>query len=109
LGEAGPEAAALLDAGDPGVRSAAARAVADAPDAVDRLVDFAFAFEGFHAREVGRLLIQINVSTAAKRFLEVLRDSERIRTWPVAIEALEELYAEAPAAGGNQEEENGIS
>ncbi len=107
--ETGPEVRALLDDPDPGARSAAARAVAASSDAVDDLVAFAFAFEGFHCREAGRLLTQINAPEAAKRFLEVLGDREKIRTWPVAIEALEELYARTPTTGGNQIEENGIS
>ncbi|MCH8038153.1 MAG: hypothetical protein IIC53_13690, partial [Proteobacteria bacterium] len=81
--------------GDPeaNVRLAAAQAVAEAggPDAVARLADFAFAFEGTHRRVAGRLLRRLDVAAANARFLEALGDRDRMRFWPVAIEALEEL------------------
>ncbi|MCH7487852.1 MAG: HEAT repeat domain-containing protein [Proteobacteria bacterium] len=84
---------ALLGDSDPGVRLAAARAVADArgPKAVDLLVEFAFSFEGYHRREAGRLLRDLDAARANARFLGVLGDGKRLRSWPVAIEALEEL------------------
>ncbi len=93
VGEMGPNVARLLDDPDPAVRLAAAEAVAAAGgrEAVDRLVDFALAFEGYHRREVGRLLRGVDPESASIRLLEVLDDRDRLRLWQPAIEALEEL------------------
>ena len=91
--EAAPEIEALLEDPDPGVRLAAAEAVATAGGerAVERLVDFAFGFEGYHRREAGRLLRGLDMPSANARFLDALKDRDVMRAWPVAIEALEEL------------------
>ena len=43
------------------------------------MVCFAFACEGYHRRQAARLPF-------------VLGDPERVRVWPVAIKALEELF-----------------
>ena len=85
--------AALADR-DPGVRLAAAEAIAETrgPAATGVLVDFAFAFEGYHRRQAARLLRGLDAADASARLLSVLDDPERIRVWPVAIEALEELF-----------------
>jgi HEAT repeat protein len=93
LGAAGPELAALLDDPDPGVRLAAAQALAGAggPGAVERLADFAFAFEGYHRRAAGRLLRRLDMAAANAHFLQALDEPELLRLRPVAIEALEEL------------------
>lgn len=93
LGEAGPKVAALLLDPDPGVRLAAAKAVAKegGAKAVDSLVEFAFAFGGYHRREAGGLLRDVDAPSASARFLEVLDDPDRLRDWQVAIEALDEL------------------
>jgi HEAT repeat protein len=93
LGPVGGEVVASLRDPDPGVRLAAAQAVAQfgGADAVDPLVDYAFAFEGYHRREAGRLLRGLDAAAASRRFLETLGNPDRIRVWPVAIEALEEL------------------
>lgn len=93
MGEAAPKIVALLADPDPGVRLAAADAVADTggEDAVESLVDFAFAFEGYHRREAGRILRRLNPGAANARFLDALEDQDAMRLWPVAIEALEEL------------------
>jgi hypothetical protein len=94
LGGVGPDVEALLQGDpDPGVRLAAAGAVAGAgtAGAVELLADFAFAFEGHHRRQAGRALRNLDVAAANRRFLEALDDPERTRLWPVAIEALEEL------------------
>ncbi len=94
LGEAAHEIEALLGDPDPGVRLAVAEAVAATGRdcAVELLVGFAFDFEGYHRREVGRLLRGLDAPRASRGFLEALNDDARTRTWPVAIEALEELY-----------------
>ncbi|MBT3307213.1 MAG: hypothetical protein HN377_12135, partial [Alphaproteobacteria bacterium] len=93
LGEAALEIEALLGDSDSGVRLAAAEVVAasDGDGAVESLVDFAFGFEGYHRREAGRLLRGLDADLASASFMEVLSDDARTRTWPVAIEALEEL------------------
>ena len=103
LGKAGPEIEVLLADRDPGVRLAAAGAVAGAggAQAVGPLVDFAFAFEGYHRREAGRLLRNVDAPAASARFLDVLNDPDRLRTWQVAIEALEELNRSDPPANGS--------
>ncbi|MFQ5617534.1 MAG: HEAT repeat domain-containing protein [Rhodospirillales bacterium] len=103
LGKAGPGIEALLADREPGVRLAAAGAVAGAGGAraVGPLVDFAFAFDGYHRREAGRLLRNVDVPAANARFLDVLDDADRLRTWQVAIEALEELNRPDPPADGS--------
>lgn len=104
LGAAGPGVEALLGDPEANVRLAVARAVAEAggPDAVEHLADFAFAFEGRHRRVAGRLLRRLDVAAANARFLEALGDRDRMRLWPVAIEALEELnQPDGSAADGS--------
>ena len=93
IGDVGTEVEALLEDPDPAVRLAAAEAVAGAGSegSIDRLVRFAFAFEGYHRREAGRLLRRIDVPVASTRFVQSLADDTGKRTWPVGIEALEEL------------------
>ena len=102
LGAAEPEAEALLDDPDPGVRLAAAEAIAGTGGAraVALLADFAFAFEGRHRRQAGRLLRRLDAAAANARFLEVLEDPDRLRVWPVAIEVLEEINRTDAAARG---------
>jgi HEAT repeat protein len=93
LGAAGAEVSALLDDPDPGVRLAAARAVARTGDtnAVDLLANFAFAFEGYHRRDAGRMLRRLDPAAASSHMVQALGDRHRMRVWPVAIEALEEI------------------
>ncbi|MDP6344095.1 MAG: HEAT repeat domain-containing protein, partial [Alphaproteobacteria bacterium] len=88
---------ACLDDGDPSVRQAAAKALAGSgrTDALDRLVDFAFAEEGYHRRQAGALLRSLDLSRANARMLAVLRDDQRRRVWAVPIEVLEELNGTA--------------
>lgn len=105
LGVAGPGVEALLGDPEANVRLAAAQAVAEAggPGAVARLADFAFAFEGTHRRVAGRLLRRLDVAAANARFVEALGDRDRMRLWPVAIEALEELnQPDGPAPNSEQ-------
>lgn len=94
LGDGGPEVAAMLMDGEPGVRLSAAEAIAtlQAAAAVDRLVDFAFAFHGYHRREAARLLRGLDAATATARFIATLDDPKRKPTWRIAIEALDELH-----------------
>lgn len=100
------EIAALLDDPEPGVRLAAAEAVTEGggSDALALLVDFAFAFEGTHRREAGRLLRALDAAAASARFLEALGDTARRRTWQVAIEALEELNRGAGEPGDQSDD-----
>jgi HEAT repeat protein len=85
----------LLDDPDPGVRLAAATALAAAgARALEPLIEFAFAFEGYHRREAGYLMRRVDADKACARFAAVLHEPERRREWPVAIEALEELRAD---------------
>ena len=87
------EVAAHLEDDEPGVRLAAAEAVAgmDRAFALDRLVEFAFTREGSHRREAARLLRNVDPEAASDWFLAVLDDEDRRRGWQVAIETLEEL------------------
>jgi HEAT repeat protein len=102
LGCSSAEVEGSLDDPNPSVRLAAAQVVGrlGGANAVGLLVEFAFAFEGYHRRQAGRLLRGIDVAAASDGFLEALRDPDRIRTWPVAIEALEELHRD-DAVGAN--------
>jgi HEAT repeat protein len=94
IGKAGAEVEALvLEDTDPQVRLEAAGTVAaaDGAGAVDILTDFAFAFEGHHRRQAGRLLRRLDPAAATCRFMDVLDDADRKIIWAVAIEALEEI------------------
>jgi HEAT repeat protein len=93
LGRVGAEVEAMLDDPDSSTRLIAAKAVAGTggTDAVGRIVDFSFAFEGCHGREAARLLRDLDATAASAAFADVLCDPDRKRLWSVAIEALEEL------------------
>ena len=93
LGAGGSWMARMIEDPNADVRMAAAEALARGLDgqAVDRLVDFAFSFEGHHRREAGSLLRGLDVRGANERFVEILADPARERERLVAIEALEEL------------------
>jgi HEAT repeat protein len=93
LGEAGTGVGRLLADPDASVRLAAAQALADtaAPGVVETLVEFSYAFEGYHGRNAARMLRGIDRQAANVLFIEALHDEERKRYWKVAIEALEEL------------------
>ena len=93
---------AMLDDPDSSVRLAAAEtlagdAAAEPSDALDRLANFTFAFEGYHHREAARLLRRVDPVGASRRYLNVLVEDERKREWQVAISALGEVN-EAEAA-----------
>ncbi len=92
-GQAGSEIEALLHDPDPSVRLSAAKAIADAGgcDAVQKVVDFAFSYEGYHGGQAARLLRDLDVAEASGHFMNVLQDPKLKRTWSVAIEALAEL------------------
>ena len=103
LGRVGTDAVKLLGDPDPGVRLAAAEAIAAAGtgnsiDAVEALTEFAFAFEGYHRGAVGRLLRTLDAAAASKRLLDVFDDTGRLRFWPVALETLEEIHCSDAAA-----------
>lgn len=93
LGRTGPQIEPLLGDADSSVRLCAAEAIAGTGggNAVELLVNLAFAFEGFHARPAARLLRGLDAARANTLFIDVLEDEERKRVWSVAIEALEEL------------------
>ncbi|MHA1108728.1 MAG: HEAT repeat domain-containing protein, partial [Alphaproteobacteria bacterium] len=94
----GPEVATLLSDPDRSVRLAAAEATAAAggEDALDCLFEFAFAANGEHSSEAGRLLRAIDAPGASGRFLDVLADTGRLKELPVAIEALVQLNRPEP-------------
>ncbi len=83
----------FLTESEPGVREAAAAAIAGVggAEAVDHLVDFAFFRDGFHKERAARLLRGVDAAAATDRFLDVLDDDERMRVWAVAIMALVDL------------------
>ncbi len=83
-----------LDDPDISVRLAAAEVLASAANenTVDMLVNFAFSHDGQHRRDVTGLLADIDPAAACQKFLTILNDGKRRREWPVAIEALGELY-----------------
>lgn len=101
LDAAGAAIADLLGDPEPGVRLAAAQALAAsrAAGAVDLLGEFAFYLDGYHGKEVARLLRGIDAPAASARFLDALDDPDRMRVWQVAIEALAELNCPGPDAG----------
>ena len=93
LARFGTEFAEYLDDVDSDVRLAAAAAIArrGGPNVLDRLVDFAFAFDGAQRHQAGRLLLLVNPFAANARFIEALEDSDRRQLWRIAIEALGEV------------------
>lgn len=93
LGEAGAGVGRLLADPDAFVRLTAAQALAEtaAPGVVETLVEFSYAFEGYHGRETARMLTAIDRQAANALFIKTLHDEERKRYWKVAIEGLEEL------------------
>jgi len=103
LGAAGTNIARFMADPDPSVRLAAAEAVAiqGAPEAVEGLVEFALAFEGYHCREVGCLLRAMYPAAASHRLIEIVKDPDRLRVRQPAIQALSELYGPATAAHEN--------
>ncbi len=94
LGELGDEVVPLLSDDYPGVRLAGAQALArrGGADAVVRLVEFAFAYDGMHRREIAALLGGLDRSKAATEILTILGDVEQQRKWRIAIDALKELF-----------------
>jgi len=94
------EAKRLLGDAEPGVRLAAAEAIASlgGADALDHLIDFTFAFEGYHRRPAARMLRRLDPAAASDRFVDALGDLARKRLWQVAIEALEEIHRADPGA-----------
>jgi len=108
-GAAGPEIQTHLGDADPGVRLAAAEAVAGSggADVNELLFEFAFAFEGYHRRAAARLLRNLGGAQDTGRFVAALEDRQRLRFWPIAIEALEELNrADLSATNGPAIREN---
>ena len=89
----GIELAEHLDDVDSEVRLAAADAIArrGGPNVLDRLVDFAFAFDGAQRHQAARVLRTIHPYPTTARFIEALEDSGRKRLWRIAIEALGEV------------------
>ncbi len=98
----GPEIERRLDDPEPAVRLAAAEAIAGAQgrDSLDTLIDFTFAFEGYHRRQTARLLRDLDAGPASDRFVAVLNDQEQQPVWQVAIEALEEIHRASPDEHG---------
>ncbi len=94
-GEVGDDIRALLQDNYPGIRLAAATALAHAQGAgaVDALVAFAFDHDGMYRHEAGKLLSEVAPHEASDLFLAVLTDDARRREWLVAIDALGEIGA----------------
>ncbi len=92
--------AELLGDSDPSARLSAAEAVARSGSAqsLQLLADMAFSYEGYHGRQIARLLRDLDRDGANDEFLRVLADPERRRYWSVAIEALEVLNQQDEAA-----------
>jgi hypothetical protein len=87
------QAESLLNDPDPGVRLAAAEALSriGGNGNCETLADFAFAFEGYHHREVAKILRELAPQDASRRMLDVLEQPDRRREWQAAIEVLAEL------------------
>jgi len=96
LGVRDPDLAVLLDDNAPRVRLAVAKMLAGLGDDADveKLAEFAVAHDGFHRREAGRLLRQVNREKANSCLLAILADESRKVEWQAAIEALEEINAQ---------------
>ena len=84
---------AFLSDPDAGVRLAAAETLTKfgSDKICKELADFAFAFEGYHHREVAKLLRDLAPEKTSRRMLDVLDQAERRREWQVAIKVLEEV------------------
>lgn len=84
---------AFLSDPDAGVRLAAAETLGKVGDngSCRELADFAFAFEGYHHREVAKLLRDLAPEETSRRMLDVLDQTDRRREWQVAIKVLEEV------------------
>ncbi len=95
LAAQGIDPSAHLQDADPGVRLVAAEALAagGAPDTVDRLIALALDHDGYQRLDAARLLRAVDADAAAARFIDLLDDPNRRRTWRIAIEVLEGLYA----------------
>lgn len=105
----GGVAVELMSDPDRNVRLTAAEAVATTggDDAVDHLIEFAFSFGGEHRIDAGRLLRDVDASTASTRFLDVLDRPERARDRRIAIDAL--MALNKPRSGGADTEISGSS
>jgi HEAT repeat protein len=80
----------LIDDEERSVRLAAAEALVtfEGDAALERIIDFAFANEGYHRLEAGQLLRQIGAVKANPPLIAVIEDENRRREWQVAIEVL---------------------
>ncbi|MFQ5784284.1 MAG: HEAT repeat domain-containing protein [Alphaproteobacteria bacterium] len=98
VGEAGDEIDRLMADDSPNVRLASAEALAAVrgAEALDRLVAFAFAFDGYHHDQAARLLRDIDPAAARVRILQPLADPKRKREWRIALQVLQELYRANP-------------
>ncbi len=87
------QAGAFLNDPDPGVRLAAAETLSKIEEigSCGELADFVFAFEGYHHREVAKLLRDLAPEETSRRMLDVLDQTDRRREWQVAIKVLEEV------------------
>lgn len=93
LGHAAVNVVPLLEDPDGAVRMAAAQAVAEAggPDAANQLIGFAYAQEGLHRLEAGKLLARVDAGAAVSKLIETLNDDEQKRRWQVAVDMLGEF------------------
>jgi len=75
------------------VRLAAAAALMaeKGESALEQIVEFAFAYEGYLRREAAHMLREIGPSLANPQIVSVLEDEDRRREWGVAIEVLAEI------------------
>ena len=87
------QAEAFLNDPDAGVRLAAAETISKIEEigSCGELADFVFAFEGYHHREVAKLLRDLAPEETSRRMLDVLDQTDRRREWQVAIKVLEEV------------------
>ncbi len=83
---------AALDDEYSGVRVAAAKALAANQTAMDRLINVTLAHDGMHRQEIVAMLKDWNSHEAAEKYLTILDDDTKKRTWQVAIEALGDLF-----------------
>lgn len=93
---AGQEVTDMLSVDHGEVRLCAARAIANtqAPDVLDTLANYAFAFEAVHRRQAAGMMKDIDADGASVRMINIIGDEKSSRLWQAAAEVLHTLHNE---------------